>query len=247
MNQKWDKLYKELQADISRCLTLEHPEKENVENCFWIARNYWDQLQAIVWVSRFNGERDEIEFYREVKPAFASYIEYFSFVAEALQFEPSPVPIPDDFSGKVDETSWTKAWQRSVIDYWMQEEKRGERFYHKHQFFLDYCESDSHQNDREYFLPAKDQPGDLTPRCSHNRDTALFTIHEELLTTWQAFKMYREYLKKRIHEPRLVRPACDDISDPADVARRPYFQAADHDDTMNMHVRIARNRSFIAR
>jgi hypothetical protein len=41
----------------------------------------------------------------------------------------------------------------------------------------------------------------MMQRRSHNRDTDLFTIHEEILTTWRAYQLYSVYIKKKVNEP----------------------------------------------
>lgn len=189
-------------ADLARCMGLEHPEKDNVGNCFWIAKNYWDQLQTVINKAGFTNELDEIEFYREVKPAFARYIEYYSLLSEGLQFEPPLVSYPQDLQEPINKSDWDRANQRTLIQYWTAEEQRGNRFYHKHQAFLDYCESNNRENDANYFLSSVllTQDGHLAQRRSHNRDTALFTVHEELLTTWHAYKLYSEFIQKKVQE-----------------------------------------------
>jgi hypothetical protein len=201
MVEKYEGLYNEMLADISRCQEMEHPEKENVESCFWVARNYWQQLQAIVISKGFRNDEAEISFYRNVKPTFASHIEYFSLLAEGLSFIPAWVPLPEDLQGKIDEVAWFKTWQSTVTEYWVQEEKRGNRFYSRNQAFLEYCESGCTEHDEDYFLTRNRVGGEMSQRRSHNRETELFTIHEELLTSWGAYKLYSAYTKMKANEP----------------------------------------------
>ncbi len=201
MHPKWETINTDLQKDLTRCLTLEHPEKENVENCFWIAKNYWERLQTFVTEIGFRNDEDEISFYRKVKPKFASYIEYFSMLSEGLMFVPPWIPLPVEFQGKIDEGGWRYKWQDNVKDYWILEEVRGKRFYSKNKAFIEYCESDCTQQDEAYFLARNRPIGEISQRRSHNRDTELFTVHEEILTTWEAYKLYSAYIKKKVNEP----------------------------------------------
>jgi len=201
MENGFDLLHNDMLADIARCLDLEHPEKENVESCFFIARNYWTRLQSLVRLRGFENDGDEIRFYRKVKPNFASHIEYFSLLAEGLMFVPPWVPLPEDLQGKIEESAWRRTWQESVNDFWRQEEIRGNRFYRKNQALLDYCASGCNEHDQEYFLPRNIAVSTLSLRRSHNRDTELFTPYEEILTTWHAYKMYSQHIKRRVNEP----------------------------------------------
>lgn len=201
MENGFDLLHKDMLEDISRCLELEHPEKENVESCFWIAKNYWERLQISMTSRGFRTEAVEIAFYRNVKPKFASYIEYFSLLSEGLMFVPPWIPFPESLEGKIEETAWCRTWQESVNDFWKQEEVRGKRFYNKNQEFIEYCENKCTHKDADYFLARNRPTGDSSQRRTHNRDTELFTVHEEILTTWEAYKLYSEYIKKKVSEP----------------------------------------------
>lgn len=201
MQKEYEVLYQDMLADISRCLELDHPEKNNVEDCFWIAKNYWEKLQEFVAGTKLSVEQDEISFYRHVKPKFASYIEYFSLLSEGLQFSPPEVPFPQDLKSSITEEEWKTRWQETVSEYWMQEENRGNRFYRKNQVFLDYCESNSSDLDQNYFMAGNSELVEISQRRTHNRTTELFTPHEEILTTWEGFKLYRKYIKKKVHEP----------------------------------------------
>jgi hypothetical protein len=201
MESGYQLLHTDMLADISRCLDLDHPEKENVESCFWIAMNYWERLQAMCDSVRFRNDATEILFYRSVKPQFASYIEYFSCLSEGLMFEPPWIPLPEGLEGKISAIDWRRTWQHGINEYWTSEGRRGCRFYTKNQSFLDYCESDSKDQDENYFLARNRIAGEMMQRRSHNRDTDLFTIHEEILTTWRAYQLYSVYIKKKVNEP----------------------------------------------
>jgi hypothetical protein len=204
MNEKFKTLNNDMVTDISRCLEFVHSETSNVENCFFISKNYWDRLQDIIKQRGFENDADEVSFYRTVKPMFASYIEYFSLLSEGLSFAPPWVEFPETQQGKVEQSAWRNTWQESVNEYWIKEMKRGQRFYRKNQVFLDYCESGDKSNDHEYFLARNNNGAELITRRSHNRDTELFTNHEEILTSWKAYQLYGEYIKKKINKPELT-------------------------------------------
>lgn len=200
MKKEYEALYIDMLADISRCLALDHPEKDNVEDCFWIAKNYWEKLQDFIRLVRLRSDEDQVSFYRHVKPQFASYIEYFSLLSEGLQFVPPEIPFPEDLKNSITEEAWNKKWQQTVGEYWTQEENRGNRYYNKNREFLDYCASNCTDKDHEYFTIGSGDLIDMTQRRAHNRDTELFTPHEEILTTWEAYKLYSAYIKTKVNE-----------------------------------------------
>lgn len=201
IEQEFDRLYQDMLDDITRCLALEHPEKENVESCYWIARNYWTRAQEIITKRGFTSDEEEIAFFKVVKPKFASHIEYFSLLSEGLQFVPPKVPFPTDVKSNIEEDEWEKVWQQSIVEHWTNEVTRGQRHYEKYKLFLDDCTSENCKKDPEYFLLRKVSQTEFAHRRSHNRDTELFTPHEEILTAWEGFKLYKEYIKRKVHEP----------------------------------------------
>ena len=127
--------------DIDRCLSLEHPVKDSVESCYWIARNYWNVLRGLVQVRGWASERDEIQFFRHTKPYFVRHIEYFSLLSEGL-FMPTWVPMPDSLRSPENEAAWHRTWEKGWRAYWKQEGQRVQNFYRRHQAFLEYCSSD---------------------------------------------------------------------------------------------------------
>ena len=71
-------------ADIEKCMQVELAETAKVENCFWIANNYWEKLKALIDCKGFKNENEEIDFFRNVKPQFTCYKEYFTILSEAI-------------------------------------------------------------------------------------------------------------------------------------------------------------------
>lgn len=55
---------------------------------FWKARDYGTQLKELLKSLDFEDENEEADFFRNVKPKFACYIEYFLRISEALLFAP---------------------------------------------------------------------------------------------------------------------------------------------------------------
>ncbi len=163
---------------IDRCLQLDLPESERVESCCWIAHNYWQKLKELIKDREFKDESEEIDFFRNVKPQFTFYAEYFVILSEALMFVPKDIP--------------------SAIDYWQGEEKRFNRFCNKHQDFISYYENNQRHSDSAYFLRANVDPGFVSRVAIFGADTECCSNYDRNVSGYLAQKKYYEYVKQRI-------------------------------------------------
>jgi len=198
MNPIYETLYQEMLKDIERCMGLPHPEKENSESCFWIARNYWEKLKEEVKGRGFKNASEEICFFREVKPQFTFHIEYFVILTEALQFEPLVMPVPEDIRNHVPHDNWDAANQKFIAEYWEHEEKRFKRFCQKHAEFIEYYESGEHCKDSIYFLRESDTRRDAILTSLYDNDKDLSTYHSQLLRSYLSNKKYWNYVNEKI-------------------------------------------------
>ncbi len=204
MEQEYQLLQQDMLHDIERCLKLPHPEKQNVESCFWIAKNYCEKLKELVKQKGFNDVSREIEFFREVKPQFTFYIQYYVLLSEALQFVPMLSPVPDEIKDCITTEVWQADVEVSIIDFWENEGKRFKRFCDKHREFIEYFESDNRRNDCLYFLRESDVTKDYEFTSLYDMDKSLTTSYERLLGSYLANKKYWEYCKERLVESKTL-------------------------------------------
>ncbi len=184
MKQEYELLHKELLQDIERCMSLELPEKERAESCFWIANNYWDKLKGLLKAKVFEDEYDEIDFFRNVKPQFTHYIEYFVILTEALMFVPRE--------------------NLSALIFWDGEMKRFKRFCDKHNEFVSYYESGQQYNDSMFYL--RKNSGDLKFVISapvYDVDADYCTSHDSFVRSYLAQKKYYDFAKKKLEEVKI--------------------------------------------
>ena len=180
MKQEFRRLYKEMLQDIHRCMQLELSERERVDGCFWIARNYWDKLKAILKMRGFKDENDEIDFFRNVKPRFTCYIEYYVILTEALVC----VPISKD----------------AAVSYWKEEVNRVKRFCDKHSDFIIYYQCKRRHSDAIYFLRKNNRATVVTLPAVYDADPEYGTSHDSIIRTFLAYDMYAKYVRKRLWE-----------------------------------------------
>ncbi len=184
MHPAYEALYSDMMGDINRCQGLELPERERAESCFWIAHHYSERLKEKTEHKTFRDEAEEIEFFKSVKPAFASWMEYFILLSESLLFVPSD--------------------RQSEMDYWEGESLRYQRFCQRHAPFVKYLEEGENVMDASYFLRRNAEDLSYVPKAPiYDVDAAFCTQCDGLVKSYMAQKRFYEFARKRIEELKL--------------------------------------------
>jgi hypothetical protein len=132
MKEKWYTLYESMQREIESCKKSGREIKPEIECCFNIGLKYWTEIQMGIDTVDFDSTREEIEYYKTVKPLFKSQIEYYNLVYQAELLRPA---------------------ERSELkEFWIKEQQRLTKFIRENQDFYTYYKSGSTQLDEEYFL-----------------------------------------------------------------------------------------------
>jgi len=76
-------------AEIGKYLQAGVPEVQQVERAFKLPGDYWQRLKNIWRMHNFTNVDEEIDFFRNIKPGFTKYIEYFTLVYSAQLLKPS--------------------------------------------------------------------------------------------------------------------------------------------------------------
>ena len=180
MEKSYTQLYRAMQAEISRSMQQPIPEKERIEKCFWIARDYGKKLKELIKNNDFADENEEISFFRNIKPQFVCYIEYFLMVCEAL----SIVPVK----------------REAAIAFWKVEKERFRSFRGNYESFFIYYESGQHESDKTYFLRENNDLRFMPNLHIFDTDIDWCTSHDRLLRNYLAYKEYEEYCDKKLLE-----------------------------------------------
>lgn len=168
-------------TEIDKCWQTDKPDKEKAENCFWISHHYCYKIKKIALQDGFSTDKEEIDFFRNVKPQFTCFNDYYVILSESLMFVP-PQTEP-------------------ALDFWNEEAKRFKRFCIKHNEFIKYYESDtSHMND-QYFLRRNVRAEITTTQNEGDKDFC--TNYDLLLGNYLAQKKYLEYILCRKHNLNL--------------------------------------------
>ena len=153
-------------------------ERKWFEQCFWISRNYSKKLIALLDEYPFLNEMDEIDFFRNVKPRFTCFTEFFTIGSESL------LCVPDEPS--------------RAIAFWNDEMKRYARFRNRHSSFVCYYENGRRGLDKEYFLRCPScQVGSLNAMI-FGGDPEFHSTGDWLVRSLLAHKMYSRFAEDKI-------------------------------------------------
>ena len=126
---------------------------------------------------------EEIDFYKNIKPKFTSYIEYLPLIYLALSF------LPD---GDIN-------MQRF---FWIEESKKLQKFVEKNIDFVNYYRTGNTKYDIQYFLTANYDLAGFKVSKIYDMDGKFMTSHDHLVAGLFAHEMYHEYVKNKLE--RLV-------------------------------------------
>ncbi len=132
MKEKWYTLYESMQREIEACQKSAQEKKPEIECCFNIGLKYWTEIQMGIEDVHFDSTRDEIDYYKTVKPLFKSQIEYYNLIYQAELLRPEE--------------------KSELKEFWLREQHRLDKFIRENQDFYTYYKSGSTQLDEEYFL-----------------------------------------------------------------------------------------------
>jgi hypothetical protein len=179
MSPEYQEYHQQLLAAFHSHEDTSCTEVEIIEACFKSSLDQWGKVCKQVKATGFADICDEIRFFREVKPTFASYIEYYTFRYHAILFAP------------VNEKS-------ELIRFWRWEEKKMQRFFESNREFCRYMRDGHTHHDTEYFIRMDDADssrpsGDLI----HDLDTGLVSAKDPLVTIMKAYELYGRFIHQK--------------------------------------------------
>jgi hypothetical protein len=133
MKEEWFKLYEYMLRGIEACNKLKPQTIAEIECCFSLAQKHWSQIEQKIEVYQFLSKKEEIEFYKLVKPLFKSQIEYYNLLYQAEIFKP--------------EETLTE-----IKVFWIKEQQKLDMFIQDNQMFYVYHKNGATNRDEEYFL-----------------------------------------------------------------------------------------------
>jgi hypothetical protein len=133
MNEASLILYDSMIAEMDVCLARELDIRAAIECCFNVGQSYSAQIQKMLEDYKFPSEKDEIDFYKAVKPLFKSQLDYYNLVYHAELFKPTTNP-------------------GEMKEFWVKEHQKLDRFILDNREFYDYYKTGATNLDEQYFL-----------------------------------------------------------------------------------------------
>ncbi len=160
------------------------PEMERIEACFKSSLECWGKVRKLAQEHGFSGYGEEIHFFRNVKPLFTSYIEYFTYCYHALLFTPAHDIL-------------------ELKQFWKWELSKIERFRENNRDFCLYIRQGSTDRDEEYFLRSSQTMAvraRLPLGLLQDTDAGMVTSHDQLVTLIGAFDLYEKHIRKEMEK-----------------------------------------------
>lgn len=180
MIEKWKIAYHKMIHHIDESHHKNMPEQEQAGHAYQIALQCWHQVKAEMKSYKFRDQKEEIDFYKSIKPKFTGYIEYLMLLNHGLLFIPTES-------------------KEAMLIYWQFEVERLERFKERNKSFVAYYEIGSTHNDEKYFLPAEKDSIHKFSKI-YDLDGKLVTSHDHLVASLLAEEKYHKFAKKKLNE-----------------------------------------------
>ena len=178
MKKEFRIIHNEMLENIQRTMKSGSPESQRADSCCWITVDYWNKLKIVLKKRGFKDDKDEIDFFRNVKPRFTSYIEYMMLLREALYSVPAEI--------------------NNATDYWTKEIDRFKLFYNNNiDFIVYYGRKDWHYNSI-YFLRRNNKSDNSKSAHPYDADPEYCTSHDPIIASYLAHKMYAKYARKKL-------------------------------------------------
>jgi hypothetical protein len=165
--------------DLEKCKEQELPNNIEIECCFVICFRYWIWMQKTIAAHRFFTRREEIHFFKVIKPLYTAFLRYFALLYHAHIFEPScGIDVRRQFLQK--------------------ESLRLEKFIKENEAFYTYYKNNETHLDEMYFLRKptglsgwdNEKPGDIRKMTT--------TSHDHLVATILSLEWYTRYIQEKL-------------------------------------------------
>jgi hypothetical protein len=176
LQQQCGRLYKKIVQQLTYFESSTTDEKKWIEWGFGITTKAWLSIQEMVEGYRFTDQREEISFYKTLKPRFVGLMDFFTLLYRSVLFQ------PEDTTGKK--------------EYWKRELATCNNFLSKHSAFCSYYEQGNTAMDPVYFVQQNNQQA-LIFGINENK-WHVITSYSYLLARVISVKKYHRYVVNKI-------------------------------------------------
>jgi RteC protein len=168
MKEEWFIMYESMLRDMEACGDREPDLRTYIECCFSICQQYWSKIEQNIEEYLFQSPRDEIEFYKTVKPLFKSQLEYYNLLYHAEIFKPVEKP-------------------GEMKEFWLKEQQRLDKFIQDNPDFYAYHKSGATHKDEINFL-----------EVNSSEDSAKEAYYDDLIASLLALEKYSLYTHEEL-------------------------------------------------
>jgi len=180
LQSPYSQLLRNFLNEIDECMISDLSETDRFQNCFWLCVKWNKNLRELALMNGFKNSLEEIQFFRDIKPRFSCFTEFFVIVSEAVWFVNNKAECPSIF------------WKEEVEKYL--------RFCHRYAFFINYYESGNQIYDQEYFLRATAEAFSDIHSKMLDENPALRSSKDWLVRSYFAHKMYFGFVQDKLAE-----------------------------------------------
>ena len=175
MNQHWEELYGSLLKDLKKCKEKFNCLQKQIEQSFITCNHYWSIVRQEAALYEFETVKEEIHFFKHIKPKFTSQVEYYSLCYHGQLFK-------NEVSDPV-----------KVKQFWMREALRLEKFIAENRDFYDYYTSERTDMDTALFTRNSSHKSSI-----YELDAKTVSSYDPLIATLLALKDYHEFVQKEL-------------------------------------------------
>jgi len=166
-------LFSLMQVELEEVMKRTSDYPFRVECCYQTAVRYWLDVQTKLAAKEFESNKEEIYFFRNIKPLFVSQIEYYDLLYYLEVFKPNNGDLFPAFLQR--------------------ENSRLPRFIESNKEFYEYYKTGQTDKDENYFLRNRNVPGDISNYKPY-LDPAACTSHDHLISTIITLENYQHFL-----------------------------------------------------
>jgi RteC protein len=181
INEKLEDLFENLLHDSDHIRKQRWiPETERTESCFRCCQEYWELVKEMLARSEFLDDREEVKFFKYIKPRFTGQLEYYTLVYHYLLFCSE--------IGSVGRVELTNNELRKIG-----------LFRYVHAEFINYMASATTDRDAWYFLRRNASSEKTSPfNKIFDTDMASSSSKDWVLTQLTGYGLYAEYMKAKL-------------------------------------------------
>lgn len=178
MKERCQQLYQALLKELKECSEKGLSLQKETENCFNISNKYWAAIRHDVSQHQFETVKEEVHFFKHLKPLFTSHIEFYGLYYHALLYK-------QEMQDNVEQ----------MKQFWTRESTRLEKFINENQYFYEYYIAGSTNMDTFFYTRAGNETDNLLDLEPDAKDA---TSHGHLIASILALGRYNEYVLKEL-------------------------------------------------